>query len=168
MTTSTAETRERAAPHISYPEDDGGANEYATNIQVADPRGAQRGPLAGDGGRLLAARALRGGRPGRRSAAGPAPFELEKLDPLLTELLETRATRARHAAGRGSHLGAGAVAPARLCGAFRRYDSCVPRLDLVKSTANLAQSARHRLKPTRISLDPDAPAERRSAFNRTS
>ena len=36
LTTSTAETREEAAPHISYADDDGGANEYATNIQIAE------------------------------------------------------------------------------------------------------------------------------------
>lgn len=33
---STDESREAAAPHISYAEDDGGANEYATNIQIAE------------------------------------------------------------------------------------------------------------------------------------
>jgi hypothetical protein len=33
---STPTTREQAAPHISYYEDDGGANEYATNIQIAE------------------------------------------------------------------------------------------------------------------------------------
>jgi hypothetical protein len=36
MTTSTPETRERAAPHISYSEGDGEVNEYATNIQIAE------------------------------------------------------------------------------------------------------------------------------------
>lgn len=36
LTTSTPETREAAAPHISYADDDGGANEYATNIQIAE------------------------------------------------------------------------------------------------------------------------------------
>nr|WP_287291564.1 ThiF family adenylyltransferase [Mesorhizobium sp.] len=36
LTTSTADTREAAAPHISYADDDGAANEYATNIQIAE------------------------------------------------------------------------------------------------------------------------------------
>ena len=36
VTTSTPETREAAAPHISYADEDGAANEYATNIQIAD------------------------------------------------------------------------------------------------------------------------------------
>jgi hypothetical protein len=36
VTTSTPQTREAAAPHISYADDDGGANEYATNIQIAE------------------------------------------------------------------------------------------------------------------------------------
>ncbi|TGT91267.1 MULTISPECIES: ThiF family adenylyltransferase [unclassified Mesorhizobium] len=36
LTTSTPDTREAAAPHISYADDDGGANEYATNIQIAE------------------------------------------------------------------------------------------------------------------------------------
>jgi hypothetical protein len=35
---------------------------------------------------------------------------------------------------------------------FRRYHATVALLDLVKDTANLAQSARHRMKPTRITL----------------
>lgn len=35
-TTSTAKTREKAAPHISYADGDGGANEYASNIQIAE------------------------------------------------------------------------------------------------------------------------------------
>lgn len=35
---------------------------------------------------------------------------------------------------------------------FRRYHTRVALLDLVKNTANLAQSARQRMKPTRISL----------------
>jgi hypothetical protein len=35
-TTSTKETRDLAAPHISYADDDGGANEYASNIQIAE------------------------------------------------------------------------------------------------------------------------------------
>lgn len=34
--TSTADTRDRAAPHISYADGDGGANEYASNIQIAE------------------------------------------------------------------------------------------------------------------------------------
>lgn len=34
--TSTPETRSEAAAHISYAEDDGGANEYASNIQIAE------------------------------------------------------------------------------------------------------------------------------------
>ena len=33
---STPDTRERAASHISYADDDGIANEYATNIQIAE------------------------------------------------------------------------------------------------------------------------------------
>jgi hypothetical protein len=37
--------------------------------------------------------------------------------------------------------------------AFRRYHAEIALLDLVKNTANLAQSARHRMKPTRIKLD---------------
>jgi hypothetical protein len=36
VTTSTASTREIAAPHISYAEGDDEANEYATNIQIAE------------------------------------------------------------------------------------------------------------------------------------
>jgi hypothetical protein len=36
LTTSTVSTRERAAPHISYADDGGEANEYATNIQIAE------------------------------------------------------------------------------------------------------------------------------------
>jgi hypothetical protein len=35
-TTSTPETRERAAPHISYADHDGEVNEYVTNIQIAE------------------------------------------------------------------------------------------------------------------------------------
>lgn len=35
-TTSTAKTRKKAAPHISYADGDGGANEYASNIQIAE------------------------------------------------------------------------------------------------------------------------------------
>lgn len=35
-TTSTAQTRDLAAPHISYADGDGGANEYASNIQIAE------------------------------------------------------------------------------------------------------------------------------------
>jgi hypothetical protein len=35
-TTSTANTREQAALHISYADGDGGANEYASNIQIAE------------------------------------------------------------------------------------------------------------------------------------
>jgi hypothetical protein len=36
VTISTPETRDAAAPHISYADEDGAANEYATNIQIAD------------------------------------------------------------------------------------------------------------------------------------
>jgi len=36
VTTSTAQTRHLAAPHISFADDDGAANEYATNIQIAE------------------------------------------------------------------------------------------------------------------------------------
>jgi hypothetical protein len=36
---------------------------------------------------------------------------------------------------------------------FRRYHARVAALDMVKNTANLAQSARHRLKPTRITFN---------------
>lgn len=35
-TTSTPQTRELAAPYISYADDVGGVNEYATNIQIAE------------------------------------------------------------------------------------------------------------------------------------
>jgi hypothetical protein len=35
-TTSTPETRELAAPHISYSDGDGEVNEYSTNIQIAE------------------------------------------------------------------------------------------------------------------------------------
>lgn len=35
-TTSTVATRERAAPHLSFAEGDAGANEYASNIQIAE------------------------------------------------------------------------------------------------------------------------------------
>lgn len=36
VTTSTPETREEAAPHISYSDDDGEVNEYSTNIQIPE------------------------------------------------------------------------------------------------------------------------------------
>ena len=36
VTTSTPETREKAAPHISYSDDDAEMNEYSTNIQIAE------------------------------------------------------------------------------------------------------------------------------------
>lgn len=36
VTTSTPDTRQSAAPHISYSDDDGEANEYASNIQIAE------------------------------------------------------------------------------------------------------------------------------------
>ena len=36
VTTSTADTRDKAAPHISYADGDGEANEYSTNIQIAE------------------------------------------------------------------------------------------------------------------------------------
>lgn len=36
VTTSTPHTRNSAAPHISYADEDGRANEYATNIQIAE------------------------------------------------------------------------------------------------------------------------------------
>jgi hypothetical protein len=36
ITASTPETRANAEPHISYSDDDGQANEYATNIQIAE------------------------------------------------------------------------------------------------------------------------------------
>jgi len=36
VTTSTPETREKAAPHISFSDNDGEANEYATNIQIPE------------------------------------------------------------------------------------------------------------------------------------
>jgi hypothetical protein len=39
-----------------------------------------------------------------------------------------------------------------LAEAFRRYHAGVAALDLVKAFTNLSQSARHRLKPTRIKL----------------
>ena len=39
-----------------------------------------------------------------------------------------------------------------LADAFRRYHAKVAMLDFVKNTANLAQSSRNRLKPTRIKL----------------
>jgi Protein of unknown function (DUF3223) len=39
-----------------------------------------------------------------------------------------------------------------LADAFRQYHATVAALDLVKNTFNLSQSARHRLKPTRIKL----------------
>jgi Protein of unknown function (DUF3223) len=42
-----------------------------------------------------------------------------------------------------------------LCEAFRRYHANLAKLDLVKSTANLAQSARNRVKPCRIRLPSD-------------
>jgi hypothetical protein len=35
-TTSTADTRDSSAPHISFAEGDTGANEYASNIQIAE------------------------------------------------------------------------------------------------------------------------------------
>jgi hypothetical protein len=40
----------------------------------------------------------------------------------------------------------------QLCDDFRRYHAQVAALDLVKNTANLSQSARNRMKPTRIRL----------------
>ena len=36
VVTCTAETTQAATPHISYAENDGGANEYATNIQIVE------------------------------------------------------------------------------------------------------------------------------------
>lgn len=36
VTASTAQTRAQAAPHISYTDENDGANEYATNIQIAE------------------------------------------------------------------------------------------------------------------------------------
>ena len=36
VTTSTPETRDQARPHISFSDEGGGANEYATNIQIAE------------------------------------------------------------------------------------------------------------------------------------
>ena len=36
VTTSTPETRERALPHISFSDADGEANDYATNVQIAE------------------------------------------------------------------------------------------------------------------------------------
>lgn len=36
LVSSTPDTREQAARHVSYAEDDGGANAYATNIQIAE------------------------------------------------------------------------------------------------------------------------------------
>jgi hypothetical protein len=36
VTTSTDQTREQAAPHISYSDDDAEVNEYATNIQIPE------------------------------------------------------------------------------------------------------------------------------------
>lgn len=36
LTTSTAQTREQATAHISYSDEDGGVNEYASNIQIAE------------------------------------------------------------------------------------------------------------------------------------
>jgi ThiF family len=36
VTTSTPETRDRAMPHISFSDEDGEANQYATNIQIAE------------------------------------------------------------------------------------------------------------------------------------
>lgn len=36
LTMSAPDTRDQAAPHISFADDDGGANEYATNIQIAE------------------------------------------------------------------------------------------------------------------------------------
>jgi hypothetical protein len=39
-----------------------------------------------------------------------------------------------------------------LAEAFRRYHAQVALLDIVKNTANLAQSARQRMRPSRIAL----------------
>jgi hypothetical protein len=36
VTTSTPETRDQASPHISFSDEDGEVNEYATNIQIAE------------------------------------------------------------------------------------------------------------------------------------
>jgi hypothetical protein len=44
------------------------------------------------------------------------------------------------------------ITDAALAEGFRRYHAKVALLDLVKNTANLAQSSRHRMKPTRIKL----------------
>jgi len=44
------------------------------------------------------------------------------------------------------------ITDSALCAAFRQYHAEVARLDFVKSGVNLAQSARHRLKPCRIRL----------------
>ena len=44
------------------------------------------------------------------------------------------------------------VTDAALAKEFRQYHASVARLDFVKRTANLAQSARQRMKPSRITL----------------
>jgi hypothetical protein len=44
------------------------------------------------------------------------------------------------------------ITDAALAESFRIYHARVALLDLVKNTANLAQSARHRMKPARIKL----------------
>jgi hypothetical protein len=44
------------------------------------------------------------------------------------------------------------IADSALAERFRGYHAKVALLDLVKDTANLVQSARHRMKPTRIKL----------------
>jgi hypothetical protein len=36
VTTSTPETRDQAAPHLSFSDEEGDANQYATNIQIAE------------------------------------------------------------------------------------------------------------------------------------
>jgi hypothetical protein len=40
----------------------------------------------------------------------------------------------------------------KLCDAFRTYHATVARLDFVKDAVNLAESSRHRLKPSRVRL----------------
>jgi hypothetical protein len=44
------------------------------------------------------------------------------------------------------------ITDSALAEAFRRYHANLARLDLVKNTANLAQSARNRMRPSRIVL----------------
>jgi hypothetical protein len=79
----------------------------------------------------------------------PLTFEV-----LVTTLLEGRGLSLDEVpitTGRDEQVSA-EITDSALGEAFRRYHANLARLDLVKNTANLAQSARNRMRPSRIVL----------------